>query len=103
MDIDLELEIKISRGELRVFLLHEFRLGRKVTEATRNLCNTVGKNVLSIRTAQDWFSRFKNDNLELDGLPQIDRPVHSKKKGVVPNFSSFTLSYEFILGSVTNK
>ncbi len=34
MDVDLELEMKISRRELRVLLLHEFRLGRKATEAT---------------------------------------------------------------------
>jgi hypothetical protein len=35
MDVDLELEFKISRRELRVLLLHEFRLGDKVTYAAR--------------------------------------------------------------------
>jgi hypothetical protein len=36
MDVDvyLELEMKISGIELRVLLLHEFRLGCKPTEAT---------------------------------------------------------------------
>ncbi len=34
MDVDLELETKISHRELRVLLLREFRLGRKATEAT---------------------------------------------------------------------
>ncbi len=48
MDVDLELEMKISRRELRVLLLHEFRLGRKATEATSNICGTMGKDVLSI-------------------------------------------------------
>jgi hypothetical protein len=51
MDVDPGLEMKISRTELRVLLLHEFRLGRKATEATSNICDTMGKNVLSIRTA----------------------------------------------------
>ncbi len=43
MDIDLKLETKISRRELRLLLLHEFRLGRKATEATSNICGTMGK------------------------------------------------------------
>jgi hypothetical protein len=43
MNVDLELETKISRRELRVLLLHEFRLGRKATEATSNICGTMGR------------------------------------------------------------
>ena len=52
MEVDLELEMKLSRRELRLLLLHEFRLGRKATEATSNICGTMGKAVLSIHTAQ---------------------------------------------------
>ena len=52
MEVDLELELKIFRQELRVLLLHEFRLGHKATEATSNTCSTMDKDVLSIRTAQ---------------------------------------------------
>jgi hypothetical protein len=32
MDVDLELEMKISRRKLLVLLLYEFRLGRNATE-----------------------------------------------------------------------
>ena len=64
-EVDLELELKIFRQELRVLLLHEFRLGHKATEATSNTCGTMDKDVLSIRTAQHWF---KNGNLELNDL-----------------------------------
>ena len=52
MDVDLELELKISRRELRVVLVHEFRLDHKATEATSKVCSTMGKDVLSIRTVQ---------------------------------------------------
>ena len=75
MEIDLELEMKLSRRELRLLLLHEFRLGRKATEATSNICGTMGKAVLSIRTAQHWFHRFKNGNFELDDLSHSGRPL----------------------------
>ena len=74
MDVDLELELKISLGELRVLLLHEFRLGHKAMKATSNICSTMGKDVLSIRIAKHCFNRFKNGNLELDDLPRSGRP-----------------------------
>ena len=35
----------------------------------------VGEDVLSIRTAQHWFNRFKNGSLELDDLPRPGRPL----------------------------
>ena len=33
----------------------------------------MGKDLLSISTAQHWFNRFKNGNLELDDLPRSGR------------------------------
>jgi transposase len=75
MDVDLELELKISRRDLQVLLLLEFRLDDKATEATSNICSTIGKDVLSILTAQHWFNRFKKGNLKLDNLPRSERPL----------------------------
>ena len=51
MDVDRESEINLSHKQLRVFLLHEFRFGRKATQAARNICSTIGKDTLSICTA----------------------------------------------------
>ena len=73
VDVDLELEMMISRRELRVLLLHQFHLGRKATEAKSNTCSTMGKDVLSISTAQHRFHRFKNGNFELEDLPHTGR------------------------------
>ena len=75
MDVASELKIDLSHREIRVLLLHEFRLGHKATEAANNICSTMGEGVISIRTAQHWFNRFKNDNLELDDLPRSGRPL----------------------------
>jgi len=47
MDFDLEFELKISRRDLRVLLLHEFRLGHKATETNSSICSTAGKDLLS--------------------------------------------------------
>ena len=75
MDADHELKMNLSCREIRALLLHEFRLGHKATEAANNICSTMGENVLSIRTAQHWFNRFKNGNLEIDDLPRPGRPL----------------------------
>jgi hypothetical protein len=70
MDVDLELEIKISCRELRVLLFYEFRLGRKATEATSNICGTMSEDALTIHTAQHCFQQLKNSNFELADLPR---------------------------------
>ena len=75
MDSDRELEINLSRREIRVLSLHEFRLEHKATEAAKSICSTMGDNVISTRTAQHWFNPLKNSNLELDDLPRSGRPV----------------------------
>ena len=67
--------MNISRRELRVLLLHEFRLGRKATEAARNIRSTMSKDVLSIRTAQRWFNQFNEGNFKLEDLPHSGRPL----------------------------
>ena len=66
MDVNQELEMNLPRKELRVLLLHEFHLGRKSTQTARNICSTMGKDTLSIRTPQHGFNRFKSGNFELN-------------------------------------
>ena len=75
MDADHELKMNLSCREIRALLLLEFRLGHKATEAANNICSTMGEDVLSIRTVQHCFNRFKNGNLELDDLLRPDRPL----------------------------
>ena len=75
MDTDRESEMNLSCKELRVLPLHEFRLGRKATEATRNICSTMSEDTLSIHRAQHWFNRFKSGNFELNDSRHLGRPL----------------------------
>ena len=75
MDVDRESETKLSCKELRVLLLHEFRLGRKATEAARNIYSTMGEDTFSIPTAQHWFNRFKSGKFELKDSLHSGRPL----------------------------
>ncbi|CAF1660010.1 unnamed protein product, partial [Adineta ricciae] len=74
-DVDVEPKINPSHEEIRVLLLHEFRLGHEATEAANNICSTLSQSVVSIRTAQRWFNHFKNGDLELDDVPRSSRPI----------------------------
>ena len=76
MNIDLELEMEISRGELQLLVLHELRLGRKTAETTNNICDTMDEHASTVRTAQHCLHRFKNENFELDNLPHAGKPAH---------------------------
>ena len=69
------MKINLYLREIRLLSPNEFRLGRKATEATNNVCSPMGENVFSIRTAQHCFNRFKNGNLELNDLPRSGRPM----------------------------
>ena len=66
VDVDHKSEMNLSCKELRILLLHEFRLGRKATEVARNICSSMGEHTLSIRTARHWFNLFKSGNFELN-------------------------------------
>ena len=46
MDVDRESEMNLLFKELRVLLLREFRLGRKATEAARNIRSRMGEDTL---------------------------------------------------------
>ena len=75
MDVDRESKMNLSCKELRVLLLHKFRLGRKASEAARNICSTMSEDTLSIRTVQHWLNQFKSDNFELNDSRHSGRPI----------------------------
>ena len=65
----------ISNREIRILLLHEFRLSNNASEATRNICCTMGEGVIAIRTAQHWFKKFNEGDFDLNDSPRPGRPV----------------------------
>jgi len=67
-------DVKISRRETRILMLHEFRLHRKTTVATENINTTMGCGTVSLVTTRRWNRRFRNGNFCLN-----DR-VHSGRK-----------------------
>ena len=75
MDVDREIEMKLSQREIRVLLLHGFRLAHKAKEATNNICKTMGQDIVSTLTAQSWFNRLNNGNYKLDDSSRSGKSV----------------------------
>jgi [histone H3]-lysine36 N-dimethyltransferase SETMAR len=59
----------LSRDQLRVLLLYEFRLNHTATEAQRNICEAMGDSVISYHTAKNWFHRFSSGDYGLGDQP----------------------------------
>ena len=53
--------MNIEEVHIHHCMLHYFHRGKISTEATRIICKTYGDNIVSERTYQDWFKRFKSD------------------------------------------
>lgn len=47
-------------------MLYEYKLGHSASAATRNINKAWGKNTLSERTAQWWFSKFRSGDTSLE-------------------------------------
>ena len=52
MDAHKRAEMNIFRKETLTLLLHEFGLGHRMTEPTKQICSTMGPSEMSIRTTR---------------------------------------------------
>jgi len=64
-----------SKEHIRHCLLYEYQLGHSATEATRNICQAVGQDSTTLRTALNWFDRFRNQDYSLQDMARSGRPT----------------------------
>jgi len=62
------------RLHLRHCMLYELNEGNKATEAAKNICKVYGEGVVNVRVVQQWFSKFKGGNFELEDEFRAGRP-----------------------------
>uniref|UniRef100_A0A0K0FR19 Histone-lysine N-methyltransferase SETMAR (inferred by orthology to a human protein) n=1 Tax=Strongyloides venezuelensis TaxID=75913 RepID=A0A0K0FR19_STRVS len=54
------------KKHLRHCMLYEFQLEHNTSESARNLCATLGSDVVDVCTVQRWFLRFQAGNTDLE-------------------------------------
>lgn len=61
--------------EIRVILRHYWKQDWKAIDAAKKICEVEGEGSVSIRSAQEWFKKFKNGDTSLDYAPHKGRPT----------------------------
>lgn len=56
----------LSKREIRVILLHEFKLGHNAAEAARNIIRVWGEGTTTERTARRWFEQFRKGDFNIE-------------------------------------
>lgn len=51
---------------VRAYILYEFKLGHSATSATKTINGVYESQVLTVRTAQRWFEKFRTGDLSLE-------------------------------------
>lgn len=64
----------LSKKEIRIILLHEFKLGHNAAETTRNVNKAWGEDTASKRTTRRWFEKFRSGDTSLEDEEGRGRP-----------------------------
>jgi len=90
--------MNLSTREIRILILHEFRLGRKAIDALSNISVTIGKDSICIDTVRRMCGDFELD----DGL-RSGRPteIARRQPGIlVPKNDQFKKVMFYVWGNV---
>lgn len=59
----------------RHILLYYFKKGKRATKAHKKICSVYGKNALTERVCQKWFTKFRSGDFEVNDAPRFGRPT----------------------------
>lgn len=66
--------MNFDKSDIRKLIYFFHLRGLNATEIAKEICQTLGEDVLTIRTAQRWVSNFKNNEFTTDDAERSGRP-----------------------------
>lgn len=62
---------------IRHCMLFQFNLKNNATQATKTICSVYGEDALDVRTCQNWFTRFRSGDFDLNDKEHTGRPIEA--------------------------
>jgi transposase len=96
--------MSLSKEVLRNLLLYEFELNRDAKTAASNINRAKRRQVVTARTAQRWFAKFRTGETDLKDQPRSGRPREIDREAVIeaidldPTLTVRDLANEFECG-----
>lgn len=66
--------MELSKQQIRPILLYKFKKSTNASQTQRNSCEAFGQNVITVRSCQFWFEKFRNSNFNLKDESRSGRP-----------------------------
>ncbi len=63
----------MDKNKFLVIFLNEYKLGKTVSETSRNINEAFGECSVSVHTAESWFQRFRLGDERLDDIKHAGR------------------------------
>jgi hypothetical protein len=72
-----------NRGVIRELLKFEYELGHSAKEAVKNINRAKGNGTVSYTNAKVWFSKFRNNEMDISDKKRSGRPQEVGRVAVV--------------------
>ncbi|GFT64402.1 HTH_48 domain-containing protein [Trichonephila clavipes] len=70
------------KQHFRHILLFYYRKGKNAVQARKKLTDVYGEGVLTVRQCQNWFTKFRSGNFDVEDAPRSGRPLETDKDAI---------------------
>lgn len=64
-----------SSFQIRTIIFYEWKHGTKTSETLQKICEVFGEDILTLRSVQNWYKKFRAGNFDLEDDFRAGRPV----------------------------
>jgi histone-lysine N-methyltransferase SETMAR len=99
--------MELDWEQIRLLLHFQWQLKSNATDAAKKICEAYGEGIVSVRTAQEWFKKFREGNEDLSDKPRSGRSREVNRQAVVnaieedPSMTTRMLADDFDCDHVT--
>jgi hypothetical protein len=58
--------MSLNKLQIRTLIFYEWKKGTSTNDTARSICDVFGSDMVTQRTVQNWFKKFKSGDFELE-------------------------------------